>query len=153
MTQPLHLATLEDTSRLARAIATRLDADSIVTLSGDLGAGKTTLASTIIQHLCGADTVVTSPTFTLIQPYESEQCPIYHADLYRLESPEECYNLGLDDLFGSGICLIEWPEKAEGFLPTPSLHITLSYGADGIRHAVLASTNDLATQITADFTT
>ena len=83
----------------------------------------------------GRDTEVPSPTYTLVQTYDGPACPIYHFDLYRLESPDDVQELGWDDT-QNGICLIEWPERAGRYLPTWRLDLTLVQDADA-RQAVL----------------
>lgn len=102
-----------------------------VYLTGDLGAGKTTLTRGVLRgygHL-GA---VKSPTYTLVEPYEEAECNIYHFDLYRLADPEEVEFLGVFDYFDKlNLCLIEWAERGAGFLPAPDIEITLSIKGTG----------------------
>src|SRR5262249_55086391 len=106
------------TRRLALDIANSLQAGDFVTLSGDLGAGKTTLVRTLIRYLAGAPAIeVPSPTFTLMQIYDLPQFPLVHADLYRLSGPAELAELGFDDLPEGAVVLLEWPARRGGVLP------------------------------------
>lgn len=98
------------TTRLGAAIAPLLAAGEAVTLGGPLGMGKSTLARGLIRALAGPDEDVPSPTFTLVQFYETSP-PIAHFDLYRLTRPEEAYEIGLDEALDVGAVLIEWPER------------------------------------------
>jgi N-acetylmuramate 1-kinase len=110
--------------RFMRDIAMALHPGDLITLSGDLGAGKTTFARALIRHLAGDDTIeVPSPTFTLVQTYELAQVPIVHADLYRIAGSSELAELGFDDLPENAIVLLEWPDRAAGFLPADRLDI------------------------------
>src|SRR5688572_27524541 len=115
--QHLHPAnSLEDLRRIAGEIALQLDKYPIVTLKGELGAGKTTLAQMICTEL-GITELVTSPTYTLVNEYASGDKKIYHFDLYRLNKEEELEGFGFIEYLDSGnICLIEWPEIAENCL-------------------------------------
>src|SRR5262249_62019189 len=98
------------TQRLAIDIANSLERGDLVTLSGDLGAGKTTFARVLIRHLAGDAAIeVPSPTFTLMQVYELPQFPLAHIDLYRLSGPAELAELGYDDLPDGAGALLEWP--------------------------------------------
>lgn len=102
-----------------------------ITLQGNLGAGKTALARAIIRHITGhADMHVPSPTFTLVQNYEGPQFPIWHCDFYRLEDPEEVFELGWDDMRSSGLLLIEWPEKLGPYEPNDCAQIFINIGHD-----------------------
>lgn len=97
----------------------------LVTLGGMLGAGKTTLVKEILSALGCKDTVK-SPTFTLVEPYEFGDYSVLHLDLYRLEDPQEIEALGYRDWFSVGnLILVEWPEKATGFLPLYDLNIMI----------------------------
>ena len=92
------------------ALAARLRPGDVVTMTGDLGAGKTTLVRGLL-HALGHDGEVPSPSFAIVQPYEDLEPPVWHADLYRVEDPAELAELGLDSL-GEEILIVEWPERA-----------------------------------------
>jgi tRNA threonylcarbamoyl adenosine modification protein YjeE len=128
------LPDLDATTRLGASIAGGLRAGDAVALWGDLGAGKTTLARAIL-HALGVTEDVPSPTFTLVQSYET--CPkVAHYDLYRLKSARELEELGFDDALADGVVLVEWPERAPEALPPEALHVRLS-ARDGMRIARL----------------
>lgn len=115
----------EDTGRLARELAGKLGPGSVVTLEGDLGAGKTTFAQAFAAGL-GVQGIVNSPTFTLIKEYEGEKCPFYHMDVYRL-TPEEADELGLEEYFhGDGVSLVEWASRIADLLPEERLELVLN---------------------------
>ena len=120
-------------TRLAQAVAFTVRPGDLIALHGDLGAGKTTFARAFIRALNHpAATEVPSPTFTLVQTYDTPRIKIAHFDLYRLTSPDELDELGLDDLLGAGAAaLIEWPERAESRLHGVRLDIALIEAADG----------------------
>jgi len=115
------------TQRFMTDIAAALEPGDLVTLSGDLGAGKTTFARALIRYLAGDETIeVPSPTFTLIQTYELPRFTLIHADLYRLSGAAELAELGFDDLPEDAVMLMEWPDRAAGFLPPDRLDITFT---------------------------
>src|SRR5712691_6305875 len=115
------------TQRLAVDIANSLEPGDLVTLSGDLGAGKTAFARALIRYLAGDETIeVPSPTFTLMQLYDLPQFPLVHADLYRLSGSAELAELGFDDLPEGAVVLVEWPDRAAGFLPPDRLDVGLT---------------------------
>src|SRR5215213_11427462 len=115
------------TIRLMIDIASALEPGDLVTLSGDLGAGKTTFARALIRYLAeNPDIPVPSPTFTLIQTYDLPKFPVVHADLYRLEGPGELAELGFDDLPKDAVVLLEWPDRAAGFLPPDRLDVAFT---------------------------
>lgn len=102
-------------------------------LSGDLGAGKTTLTRGLVRGY-GIEGAVKSPTYTLVEPYEQAGCNLYHFDLYRLADPEEVEFLGVGEYFDeANLCVIEWAEKGKGYLPAPDLEINLSHEGTGRR--------------------
>jgi tRNA threonylcarbamoyladenosine biosynthesis protein TsaE len=125
----IELENEQATAGLATALSGIAGAGDVIALKGDLGAGKTAFARAFIRALCGPDTEVPSPTFTLVQSYDSKSGgSLFHFDLYRLESPEEALQLDIDDAFAEGISLIEWPEKLGGLLPRGHLEVALAYG-------------------------
>ncbi|MDG2090867.1 MAG: tRNA (adenosine(37)-N6)-threonylcarbamoyltransferase complex ATPase subunit type 1 TsaE [Gammaproteobacteria bacterium] len=125
---------LEDETAMEAFGATLADvmqSGGLVTLSGNLGAGKTTLTRGFM-HAIGYEGAVKSPTYTLVEPYDINGRNIMHFDLYRLSDPEELEFLGFRDyLDGATLCLIEWPEKAKGFLPEPDLAIDIEVVKNG----------------------
>jgi tRNA threonylcarbamoyl adenosine modification protein YjeE len=121
------LASQQATERFAIDIAAALEPGDLVTLSGDLGAGKTTFARAAIRTLAENSAIaVPSPTFTLMQNYDLPRFPLIHADLYRLEGPGELAELGFDDLPKNAVVLLEWPDRAAGFLPADRLDIAFT---------------------------
>lgn len=123
------LPDLDATAVLGRAIASRLGTGDAVALWGDLGAGKTTLARAILQAL-GVKEDVPSPTFTLVQSYDTNP-PVAHYDLYRLKSAREMEELGFEDALDRGAVLVEWPERAPEALPPEALHVRLGMRETG----------------------
>ena len=100
-----------------------------VLLKGDLGAGKTTFARGFIHQLCPDAGEIVSPTFTLMQTYGSSPGAIVtHFDLYRLQRPQEILELGLEEALASSICLVEWPQKAENYMPSDALQVEIGFG-------------------------
>ena len=114
-----------ETKALGEKLASRLKVGDVVVLEGELGAGKSELARGIARGL-GVTETVTSPSFTILNVYESGRCPLYHFDWYRLESEEELYELGMDEyLGGDGIAVIEWAERCPEAVPENVLRIRL----------------------------
>jgi hypothetical protein len=115
------------TYRLMTDIAAVIEPGDVITLSGDLGAGKTTFARALIRYLAGDDAIeVPSPTFTLTQTYTLPRFTVVHADLYRLAGSSELTEIGFDDAPDGAVTLLEWPDRAAGFLPANRLDIALT---------------------------
>ena len=123
----LRVAGESELGNLANCLATLCGSGDVLCLFGDLGAGKTSFARAFIRALTTPDQEVPSPTFTLVQVYETAELPnslaIWHADLYRLSDSQEVFELGLDDAFADALLLIEWPQRALEFLPHKRLEI------------------------------
>lgn len=149
----VELADEEATRSLGKALTARLQIGDMILLRGDLGAGKTALARAIVQaHLAahGIAEDVPSPTFTLVQTYESPALLIAHADLYRIEGPEELRELGLAEFADEGVVLVEWPERAEAEIRRLSrdrLDITLTLMPEGRRGARLEGSGSWAARL------
>jgi tRNA threonylcarbamoyl adenosine modification protein YjeE len=115
------------TLRLMVDIVSTLEPGDMLTLSGDLGAGKTTFARAMIRYLAGDETIeVPSPTFTLMQTYDLPRFSVVHADLYRISSPAELIELGFDDLPDDAVAVVEWPDRAGDLLPPNRLDVSLT---------------------------
>lgn len=110
-----------------RRLGRQIDPPLIITLDGDLGAGKTTLAKAICQGF-GVQDEVTSPTFAIVHEYHAPKSPVFHIDLYRLDKPLDLQNVGWDDIMqADALVLVEWPDRAGDLLPPSHLPIQLSY--------------------------
>lgn len=114
------------TARLGAVLAAVLRDGEAICLEGPLGAGKSTLARALVRALTTADEDVPSPTFTIVQFYETAAFPLAHFDLYRLTSPDEAVEIGLDEALDEGAVLIEWPGRLQGRLPPDRLDIEIS---------------------------
>jgi tRNA threonylcarbamoyladenosine biosynthesis protein TsaE len=121
------------TAALGAMLAQRLRPGDVVGLFGELGSGKTTLARAILRAAAGDPAlIVPSPTFTLVEVYETARGTFWHFDLYRLEAPEQVYELGWEDALAEGIVLIEWPQRLGSLLPK-HLSVVLEVDGDGRR--------------------
>lgn len=135
----LFLADDAQTARLGADLSLALKAGDCVALSGEIGAGKSTLARAFLRAMADDSSLdVPSPTFTLVQQYDL-RIPVAHFDLYRLGNPDELHELGFEEMLGDGICLVEWPEMASGNLPQQRIELHLDHEADGRRVTILAS--------------
>ena len=127
----IDLKDADETAALGSRLGPFLQPGDIVALDGDLGTGKTTFARGLIQSELGGDQDVPSPTFTLVQTYDLPAGELWHFDLYRLEEPEEVYELGIEDAFSDAISMIEWPDRMGCLLPRDHLRIELTHKGDG----------------------
>lgn len=129
------LADEAGTARLAAALATRLPERALVTLSGELGAGKTVFARALLAAL-GHEGPVPSPTYALLESYRVGARRVAHLDLYRLGSPLELLDIGFEDIVAThDLLLLEWPERAAGLLPEPDIALRIEH-AGGTRRRV-----------------
>jgi tRNA threonylcarbamoyladenosine biosynthesis protein TsaE len=128
----IHCATPGATRKFGERIGSMLRAGDVVLLSGELGAGKTVLAQGIGRGLGVADPIKSS-SFVIMNEYEGASLRLYHADLYRLEDPEQVAELALDELASSGVLVIEWPERAPNEMPPEHLLVRLAYDGAKVR--------------------
>jgi len=128
----------EETIELGKKIGKNLQSNDIIALTGQLGAGKTTLIQGIAEGL-GVKDYVTSPTFIIINEYLG-RLPFYHVDLYRLEAINDIEELGIEEYFNKGgVCVIEWAERLNGLLPTKSANIMIEWMSDNEREICVSS--------------
>lgn len=132
----------EQTGDFARQCANNAQIGDVFLLNGPLGAGKSVFARAFIQHLVGSDVEVPSPTFTLLQTYSTPKSPLWHFDLYRLEDPEEIYELGWEDAIQNHILLIEWPTKLGHLKPKNYKEINIKPTDDTSRKITLNQITD-----------
>lgn len=124
----IEVNTLEETKALAQRIADLLPRPSLITLSGDLGAGKTTFTKSLGKEL-GVKSTINSPTFTILKSYRmADGAPLYHIDAYRLEGIVQ--DLGFEECFDEGVCVVEWPDYIEAALPKERLNIVIKQGLE-----------------------
>ena len=117
---------LSDLPKVAELVLESLNGRNVVAFFAPMGAGKTTLISTLMEAL-GSEDIVTSPTFALVnQYYTAEREPVYHFDFYRINSINEAFDMGYEEYFYSGdLCLVEWPEKVEQLLPDDTMVVKI----------------------------
>ena len=114
-----------DTKNFAKKLASKLKPRNIVVLTGELGSGKTKFVEGFLSYF-GLENDISSPTFNIVNEYKKDDINIYHFDVYRLEDSSEFYEIGGEEYFENGICLIEWGELIEDILPKNYIHITFS---------------------------
>ncbi|MCR5297290.1 MAG: tRNA (adenosine(37)-N6)-threonylcarbamoyltransferase complex ATPase subunit type 1 TsaE [Clostridiales bacterium] len=132
---------VQETRDAGAKLAERLHPGDVVVLEGDLGAGKSELTRGIARGL-GVRETVTSPSFTILNVYESGRCPLYHFDWYRLESADELYEMGMDEyLGGDGIAVVEWPGRCPEAVPENALRIRLEQAGENERKIEIGDTD------------
>ena len=123
-------SSVEETEALGRALAQRLAPGAVVAFTGDLGAGKTAFVRGMAQGL-GIAQRVTSPTFTIVNEYEGGRLPLFHFDMYRLDSADELFDIGWEDyLARGGVCAVEWSEKVSEALEPGAIRVDIRRGGD-----------------------
>jgi tRNA threonylcarbamoyladenosine biosynthesis protein TsaE len=127
-----------ETAAVGRDLGLTLDAESLVLLFGDLGAGKTAFVRGLADGLGADPGDVTSPTFTLIQEYRGGRLPLLHADLYRLDDPREIDDLGLDELGTGAVLAIEWADKLRR-PPPEAIRVTIEHAGEAERRVTIES--------------
>jgi len=128
LNKTVHVKDVDEMNKISASIAAISKVGQTITLSGELGVGKTTFARAFIKKLSPSVDNIPSPTFTLLQTYSSEVGEIWHFDLYRLKHSIEVIELGIEEAFSDGITLIEWPEIIESYLPSNRIDIKIIYG-------------------------
>lgn len=115
----------EETKNFAKNFASKLDNKTVIVLTGELGSGKTKFVEGFLSYF-GLENEISSPTFTIVNEYKNEKATIYHFDVYRLSDCSEFYEIGGDEYFDKGICLIEWGELIRDSLPENYVHVIIS---------------------------
>jgi len=137
----IDLSSPDETAKLARALAPHVAGGDVILLEGSIGAGKSFFARALILALLAEPEDIPSPTFTLVQTYDAPEFEIWHCDLYRLTSPYEAQELGLEDAFEAALCLVEWPDRLGELAPPDALVLSLqTTGTLEMRHATLRAT-------------
>ncbi len=113
------------TKQLAEMFAPFCKAGLTLLLDGPIGAGKSLFARALITHLLDVPEDIPSPTFTLVQVYETRKFDIWHSDLYRVNNPDDVFELGLDEAFETALCIVEWPDRLGAFTPDGALSVSL----------------------------
>lgn len=114
----------QETKKIARDIASKIDKNAVIVLSGELGAGKTKFTEGFLSYF-GLENEISSPTFTIVNEYKNEKATIYHFDVYRLEDVDEFYAIGGEEYFAKGICIIEWGEIIKEVLPREYIKVMI----------------------------
>lgn len=135
----IKIESLQDIERAARQFVEAMGDRKVFAFYGPMGVGKTTFIKAICKEL-QVDDVITSPTFAIVNEYQTRQgLPVFHFDFYRIRKIEEVFDMGYEDyLYSGALCLIEWPELAEGILPADTVAVRLSQQPEGTRLVELA---------------
>ena len=130
----------EETKKVARKIAEKMNKIGIIVLSGELGAGKTKFTEGFLSYF-GLEKEISSPTFTIVNEYQNEKATIYHFDVYRLADIDEFYAIGGEEYFSKGICIIEWGEIIEEALPEHYIKINIQKDEENLEKRILRIEN------------
>ena len=130
----------EETKKVARKIAEKMNKTGIIVLSGELGAGKTKFTEGFLSYF-GLEKEISSPTFTIVNEYQNEKATIYHFDVYRLADIDEFYAIGGEEYFSKGICIIEWGEIIEEALPEHYIKINIQKDEENLEKRILRIEN------------
>lgn len=134
----------EETQALGRKLAAQLHRGDVVLLQGDLGAGKSELARGVARGL-GITGPIPSPSFTILNAYDEGKLPLYHFDWYRIESAQEIYEMGMEEMLtGDGIALIEWSERAKECLPSQYLEVFIQTKSENTRQISFLTHGDFS---------
>lgn len=126
----------EDTKNFAKKFASKLKNNEIIVLSGDLGSGKTKFTEGILSYF-GLENEISSPTFTIVNEYKKENINIFHFDVYRLEDTTEFYEIGGEEYFEKGICIIEWGEIIQDLIPKNYIKINFTRDSENPNYRIL----------------
>lgn len=121
----------QETKNIARDLASKIDKNTVIVLSGELGAGKTKFTEGFLSYF-GLENEISSPTFTIVNEYQNEKATIYHFDVYRLADVDEFYAIGGEEYFSKGICIVEWGEIIEEVLPKDCIRIEIKKDEENI---------------------
>ena len=126
--QTIHINNKTETRTFGITLAQKAKPGTVIALTGDLGAGKTTLTKSIAKGL-EIDDIITSPTFNIVKEYDTGRLPLYHFDVYRVGDVDEMYEIGCEEYFyGEGVCVVEWADLIEEIMPEDTLWINIEYG-------------------------
>lgn len=129
-----------ETKNLAKDIASKVDKNTVIVLSGELGAGKTKFVEGFLSYY-GLENEISSPTFTIVNEYKNSQITIFHFDVYRLSDIDEFYAIGGEEYFSKGICIIEWGEIIEDAIPSNAIRINIEKDNDDFEKRIIKIKN------------
>lgn len=132
----------QETKNVARDIASKIDKNAVIVLSGELGAGKTKFTEGFLSYF-GLEKEISSPTFTIVNEYKNNIISIYHFDVYRLADIDEFYAIGGEEYFSKGICIIEWGEIIEDILPKDTIRIKIEKDKENLDKRIIKIENGM----------
>ena len=134
----LTINNIENIGSAAEEFLSLIEQGRVYAFYGEMGAGKTTFVKAVCEAM-GVEDVVTSPSFAIVNEYQSKTFPVYHFDFYRINDLREVYDMGYEEYFyGSGVCFIEWPELVERLLPDDVVRVEITVADDGTRRIAVA---------------